>query len=107
LPCFACPKSPGEYKLFHVYGAEPVNFRVIAGEPALISISGNGTGQGAIVHAGSGQLASATDPAIPGEVLEIYGTSLVPGEFPHVRLSEPDRRDPVFRKIGIPRFASG
>ena len=44
--------------------------------PALLSLSGDGA-QGAILHAGTSDLASASDPADAGEVLEIYCTGLV------------------------------
>ena len=45
--------------------------------PALLSLSGDGRAQGAILHAGTSDLASASDPADAGEVLEIYCTGLV------------------------------
>lgn len=44
--------------------------------PALLSLSGDGKGQGAILHARSSQTASAANPAIAGEALEIYCTGL-------------------------------
>ena len=45
--------------------------------PVLFSLSGDGLGQGAILHAGTAQLASSDNPAAAGEVLEIYCTGLL------------------------------
>ena len=45
----------------------------------LLSLSGNGTGQGAIQHAESYQVASADNPAVGGEALVIYCTGLADG----------------------------
>jgi len=47
--------------------------------PALLSISGDGRGQGAIQHADTYQVASSSNPAVPGEILTIYFTGLVDG----------------------------
>jgi hypothetical protein len=47
--------------------------------PALFSISGDGRGQGAIWHATSGVLASATNPALAGEILSMYTNNLIDG----------------------------
>ncbi|HET8550682.1 MAG TPA: kelch repeat-containing protein [Bryobacteraceae bacterium] len=52
---------------------------VVIPAPALLSVAGDGRGQGAILHAGTPRLASATDPAVAGEYLEIYLTGLVEG----------------------------
>jgi len=49
---------------------------VLTPAPVLLSISGDSQGQGAILHAGTARLVSATDPAVAGEALEIYGTGL-------------------------------
>ncbi len=51
---------------------------LIAG-PRLFSLSGDGQGQGAIWHAATGQIASPDNPAVAGEVLSMYTTSLVDG----------------------------
>jgi uncharacterized protein (TIGR03437 family) len=45
----------------------------------LFSLSEDGKGQGAILHAGTARIVSPTDPAVAGEALEIYGTGLVDG----------------------------
>jgi hypothetical protein len=47
--------------------------------PALFSVSGDGRGQGAVWHALTGQIASADSPAIAGEALSMYTTSLADG----------------------------
>jgi hypothetical protein len=52
---------------------------VLAPAPELFSLSGDGQKQGAILHAGTSRVVTATDPGVPGEVLEIYGTGLKDG----------------------------
>jgi hypothetical protein len=52
---------------------------VLIPAPALFSLSGDGQGQGAIWHAQTGQIASAGNPAVAGEVLSMYTTSLANG----------------------------
>jgi len=47
--------------------------------PALFSTSGDGRGQGAVWHATSGMLASATNPALAGEILSMYTNNLIDG----------------------------
>jgi uncharacterized protein (TIGR03437 family) len=47
--------------------------------PLLFSVSGDGHGQGAIWDAATGQVTSANNPAIAGEALSMYTTSLVEG----------------------------
>jgi hypothetical protein len=49
--------------------------------PALFSLSGNGQGPGAILHASTHHVVSADDPANAGEALEIYGTGLIDGSL--------------------------
>jgi hypothetical protein len=44
--------------------------------PALFSLSGDGKGQGAIWHAQTGQIAASQNPAVAGEILAMYTTSL-------------------------------
>ena len=44
--------------------------------PALVSLSGDGRGQGAIFHAGTTHVAAPDDPAAVGEIVEIYCTGL-------------------------------
>jgi len=52
---------------------------VVVPAPALFSLSGDGQGQGAIWHAQTGQIASAGSPAVAGEALSMYTTSLADG----------------------------
>ena len=47
--------------------------------PVLLSLSGDGQGQGAIQHASTIRIASADDPAVAGEYLSIYLTGLADG----------------------------
>ena len=49
---------------------------VLQTAPVLLSLSGDGKGQGAIQHAGTIRIASTGDPAIAGEYLSIYLTGL-------------------------------
>ncbi len=44
---------------------------------ALLSLSGDGTGQGAVQHASTYQLVSAQNPATAGEIVVIYCTGLL------------------------------
>jgi hypothetical protein len=46
---------------------------------ALFSLSGDGQGPGAILHAGTHQVVSTDNPATAGEALEIYGAGLIDG----------------------------
>jgi hypothetical protein len=48
----------------------------LAPPPALLSISQDGRGQGAILRAGTNQIVSSENPATAGEILEIYCTGL-------------------------------
>jgi hypothetical protein len=52
---------------------------VLVPAPVLLSLSGDGKGQGAIQHAGTVRIASASDPAVAGEFLSIYLTGLADG----------------------------
>lgn len=47
--------------------------------PMLLSLSGDGRGQGAIQHSNTFQVASASNPAVAGEILSVYFTGLVDG----------------------------
>jgi hypothetical protein len=59
--------------------AELYNPDVLVPAPVLLSVSGDGRGQGAILHAGTARVVTTNDPGVPGEVLEIYGTGLKDG----------------------------
>jgi uncharacterized protein (TIGR03437 family) len=52
---------------------------VLVPAPALFSTSGDGKGQGAILHANTARIASSNDPAVAGDYLEIYLTGLGDG----------------------------
>jgi len=54
-------------------------FAITFAPPALLSVSGDGHGQGAILHAGTAQVASSDNPATVGDALEIYCTGLTDG----------------------------
>jgi hypothetical protein len=47
--------------------------------PVLFSLSDDGRGQGAVWHATTGKVVSASSPAVAGEALSMYTTSLVDG----------------------------
>jgi galactose oxidase-like protein len=49
---------------------------VLIPAPALVSLSGDGQGQGAIFHAGTRDVAAPDDPAVAGENVDIYCTGL-------------------------------
>jgi hypothetical protein len=52
---------------------------LLAPAPALFSLSGDGQGQGTVLHATTHQVASSDNPAIAEEALEIYCTGLTEG----------------------------
>jgi uncharacterized protein (TIGR03437 family) len=55
--------------------------------PALFSLSGDGQGSGAILHAATQQLVSPANPALPGEALELFGTGIIGGAVVPPRVS--------------------
>jgi Kelch motif/Galactose oxidase, central domain len=57
--------------------AELYNPPRIQAAPVLLSLSSNGQGQGAILHAGTSRVASSSNPAVLGEALEVYCTGLI------------------------------
>jgi hypothetical protein len=59
--------------------AELYHPAVLVPAPVLLSLSGDGQGQGAIQHANTVRIASAGDPAAAGEYLSIYLTGLADG----------------------------
>jgi hypothetical protein len=60
-------------------GAEIYSPPSVTPAPRLLSFSSDGQGQGAILHAGTAQVVSAANPAMAGEVVEIYSTGLLDG----------------------------
>ena len=57
----------------------------------LLSSPRDGSRQGAILHAGTSQVASSANPAIIGEVLEIYATGLADGSAVPPQITIGDR----------------
>jgi hypothetical protein len=51
----------------------------VAPPPALLSLSGDGRGPGAVQHAATYQVVSTGNPAAAGEILTIYSTGLLEG----------------------------
>ena len=69
--------SPSEFDTTSL--AELYRPDVLTPAPVLLSLTGDGTGAGAILHAGSQQVVSPNNPAVAGEALEIFGTGLIDG----------------------------
>jgi hypothetical protein len=66
-----CGYSVGTAEIYH-----PLQ---LVRSPVLLSLSGDGKGSGAILHAGTHQVVSPGNPAVGGEALEIYLTGLSEG----------------------------
>jgi hypothetical protein len=64
--------------------AEIYRPQVLLDRPALLSLPG---GQGAILHHGTVRVASAGDPAVIGEILEVYCTGIIGGSVIAPRVS--------------------
>jgi hypothetical protein len=69
------PLSPSASCCTPLASAEVYRPLTVPRRPELYTSSGGR--QGAILHAGSARLVSSTDPAEPGEVVEIYGAGLL------------------------------
>ncbi len=67
----------GDVNYISLASAELYKPSVPVPAPLLFALSGGCQGQGAIWHAATGQAASANNPAIAGEALSMYTTSLV------------------------------
>jgi hypothetical protein len=63
--------------IFPDRSAEIYRPTVLIPAPVLLALSGDGRGQGEILHAGTSRLVSPNDPAVAGEAVEIYGTGLI------------------------------
>ena len=76
---FFASNRPGGVGGEDIYVTTRQSLEAVTSAPTLLSLSGDGRGQGAILHPGTSQVASSTNPAVIGEVLEIYCTGLVDG----------------------------
>ena len=63
--------SIGSAELYHASTGAPA--------PALFSVAADGTGQGIVWHAATGQLASPPTPVVAGEILSMYVAGLAEG----------------------------
>ena len=59
--------------------AQLYNPALLMPAPILLSVPGHEEGQGAILHSGTHQLVSSSNPAVDGEAVEIYLTGLADG----------------------------
>ena len=62
-----------------INSAEVFTPPVLTPAPALLSLAGDGSRQGAILRAGTGRAATPANPTRVGEALEIFLTSLLDG----------------------------
>jgi hypothetical protein len=72
-----CPKAGSSYS--QLASAELFRPASVAPPPALLSLSGDGRGAGAVQHSDTYQLVSAGNPAVAGDLLTIYWTGLAEG----------------------------
>jgi hypothetical protein len=62
-----------------IANAEIYHPAVLVPAPVLFSLSGDGQGQGEILHADKHQVVSPNNPAVAGEALEVYCSGLIDG----------------------------
>ena len=71
------PLDLSSYSFATTDTAELYHPATVRSAPALLSVGASR--QGAVLHAGTSRVVSATDPASVGEAIEIYGTGLIDG----------------------------
>lgn len=54
----------------------PITLPLAPSAPGIFTVTQNGAGRGAILHAASGAAVTADNPARPGELLEVFATGL-------------------------------
>jgi Galactose oxidase, central domain len=74
-------QPPPSYGTVVLSSAEIYHPGVLVPAPVLLSLSGDGKGQGAIQHASTYQVVSADNPAAAGEILVIYSTGFADGSM--------------------------
>jgi len=79
---------------------------VLVPAPVLFSLSGDAKGQGAIWRSATGQVASATSPAVAGEALSMYTTGVAHDGVIPPRISIGDRLAEIlyFGPSGYPGY---
>ena len=79
---------------------------VLTPPPVLYSLSGDGTGPGAVLHATTQQTVSFSNPAVAGEPLEIYGAGLIEGSAIPPQIAIDGRAAEVLWFGAAPNFAN-
>jgi hypothetical protein len=72
--------------------------------PVLLSSPRDGPAQGAILHAGTSQVASSSNPAVVGEALEVYFTGLVDGSTAPPQITIGDRVAEILFFGKVPQY---